>query len=429
MSLAGNSSAVEAALQGQDIGALLTSKGPVVKCVLLRHMRKNGRDEKPHAVASPSHGNIDEENGDNGKGDEKDLIPHHRHLHQWPQMKEMIEEIDVDTTPAKKQVQAILGGPFTFLGQYPDEGCVVMARKDIENDIEDIENASIKQLRHWCEELYDIDCSNMLEKYELIAALRQAQQPINPHRLQPPLDHLTIRGDILLMRVAETDEVLDREDEEEEETEICPDEANDKAEADTDSDKEQDREQPKIKVLSNDEFFLDYTAEEYIAFASRTDIVAPESAVQEEDEEGNDAEEERDEEEIDEDGDDDDDDEEDEDYEMDEEEDKRAILNLIMGELLRKFREENGRGPDTEELLLLRSQVADQLGVEVAVRGGENGDADNDNGGNRKRAASASPPMAEYHKRVKFDSSVVAAAEEYESEKEENDSKPKAIWQ
>jgi hypothetical protein len=33
---------------------------------------------------------------------------------------------------------------------------------------------------------------------------------------------------------------------------------------------------------------------------------------------------------------------------------------------LKKFRSENGRGPNTEELLELRSQVATQLGVEVA---------------------------------------------------------------
>jgi hypothetical protein len=42
-----------------------------------------------------------------------------------------------------------------------------------------------------------------------------------------------------------------------------------------------------------------------------------------------------------------------------------ALFNLLMSEVLRKFREENGHGPSTEELLELRSAVATKLGIEL----------------------------------------------------------------
>ena len=35
---------------GESIAKVLQSKGPVVTCVLLRHMLKTGKDTKPHAV-------------------------------------------------------------------------------------------------------------------------------------------------------------------------------------------------------------------------------------------------------------------------------------------------------------------------------------------------------------------------------------------
>ena len=38
---------------------------------------------------------------------------------------------------------------------------------------------------------------------------------------------------------------------------------------------------------------------------------------------------------------------------------------MILGHLLKKFREENGRGPDSLELLEMRKALADKLGVEV----------------------------------------------------------------
>merc|ERR1711865_999094 len=46
--------------------------------------------------------------------------------------------------------------------------------------------------------------------------------------------------------------------------------------------------------------------------------------------------------------------------------DKSAMLNLVMNEVLRQYREENGRGPNTQELLNLRANIAKELDVEIA---------------------------------------------------------------
>merc|ERR1712087_1096965 len=42
-----------------------------------------------------------------------------------------------------------------------------------------------------------------------------------------------------------------------------------------------------------------------------------------------------------------------------------GMMNIVMGQILRKFREHNGRGPDTKELLQMRQALAMKLGVEV----------------------------------------------------------------
>lgn len=280
--------------------------------------------------------------------------------HKRTVLTELIEEIQVDTTPSKNKVKEILGGPFTFLGQYPDEKTVVMALKQIPNNLQSL---SIHELRELCKD-NSIDTANMIEKQELVDALVDSIPPLNPHVLQPPLDKKRVRGDILIMRVADTEEPLDEEGGEDKE----------------------------VKVMSNEEFFLDYTKEEYVMFASRTDVVAPEPPEPEEE----DAEDESEGE----------DEEEDEDFELGEddeeteEEEKQAMLNLVMNEVLKKFREENGRGPDTEELLELRSQIASQLGVEVASVATILGD---ESERSKKRPASENgdePPLSP--KKVKF---------------------------
>ena len=101
-------------------------------------------------------------------------------------------------------------------------------------------------------------------------------------------------------------------------------------------------------------------------FAIRTDVVAP--TIEAPDDNDDDEEEDSNVEDEDEEADGDEEDDE-EDYEVGiddlDEKEKPALLNLILGELLRKFRTEHGRGPDSEELLKIRRQVAEKLGMHL----------------------------------------------------------------
>jgi hypothetical protein len=342
-----------AAVQGVDIGQVLTSDGPTVTCVLLRHMRKDAKDVKPHP-ASPT---VDA-------------------THKRQVLTELIEEISVDTTPSKNAIRQILG-PFTFVGQFPTEGAVAMAPKELP---EDLASLAVSKLRELCQEA-EIDTGGMLEKNELVQALEDSLLPINPHRLQPPLHNLVVRGDILLMKVAETEETED-----DEET----------------AGKE-------MHVPTNEEFFLNYNKEEYIAFASRTDVVAEE--VDEDEDDGGGKQEAQDDDEAE-----DDDFDPSRDSEDPDEEEKCAMLNMIMAEVLRKFREDRGRGPTSEELLELRRQVATPLGVDVTTA----------------TDIAKRPPADEgshaSSKRVKFSAEAEAAQGDSSSpdNKEDEDSKPPA---
>ncbi|KAL7505568.1 hypothetical protein ACHAXN_003025 [Cyclotella atomus] len=254
----------------------------------------------------------------------------------------LIEEITIDTTPRKFEVAKVIGGDFTFLGQYEDEGIMVMVRRPT-----------------W---EHDAD-NNSGEEDE--GGSNDDVPPINPHKLHPPLNDVLVRGDILLMRVAETKEELDDDQENDEQSAQQDDKA-----------KEQDNtlhEAKKLHVPSSDEFFLDYTKDEYLRFAARTDVTweQPDEEESEEDEdesntaayhylqnntvEGSDEDdapydpsEQDDEEEYD-----------------DTEEHQIGMMNLILGQILRKFHEENGRGPNTLELLDMRKALADKLGVDV----------------------------------------------------------------
>lgn len=338
-------------LHGSDIANVLASTGPVVKCVILRHMAKSGRDEKPHSV-------------------EKDDAAHQR-----PVLVDLIEEIEVDTTPSKGHIQEILGGPFTFVGQFESEGTMAMAKKQVPEDLSDL---SIKELRTLCGE-FGIDTKTMVEKHDLIAALEREQLPINPHKLQPPLHDIVVRGDVMLLKVAETKEELD------EEGESPP---------------------QNLEMMSNEEFFLDYTKKEYIQFASRTDIEIPPPSNEDSEEYDDDEEEISDDEEDDEPTD-----------EGIDEDEAGSILNLIMGEVLKKFREENGRGPNTHEVLELRSQVAAQLGVEVPsveeIEGKRPAEEDNEDNAHQPQ-----------EKKVKFTSPP--DDDEESGEEDEEDTKPAA---
>ena len=258
---------------------MLQSRVPVVKCVLL----------KAGDVKNPPESSTD--------GSKRNVLV------------DLLEEVDVDTTPKQRMVEKVLGGSFTFLGQYEDEGIVMMIR-----NLDGVEEDAL---------------------------------PINPHALQPPFEEATVRGDILVMKVAATDEALDNDGTEEKKDLIMP---------------------------TNGEFFLDYTKANYIAFSQRTDVVAPEVPEEDDDdEECSDEEElessgdEEGEEEvgIEEEGEEGDEEDEEWDAAEDEDETRTAMMNLIMRRVLRRFHEGNGRGPNTQELLDLRSAVAAKMGVQV----------------------------------------------------------------
>ncbi len=360
------------ALGGIDIGRVMSSDGPIVKCVLLRttqasstsseatvsemsireikqELESFGVDtskfvEKPDLQNALTEarmnskkpaGSNDDDGKDGGSNDDYTFRGE-----SVPLLKYM-EEIEVDTTPKKSMVAQVLGGDFTFLGQYEDEGIMVMVRRP-----------------DWEDEDSSFDESDI--------------PPVNPHPLQPPFDEVEVRGDILLIRVAETAEELDDDDdneEEEESEEKAGDEQNEEASdlKPAAVETEEGNEEKVVSVPANDDFFLDYSMEEYLKFASRTDVEGP--PILEESDES--AEEENEEEagvsKADGDEDEDYDPEVDElsDEEFDDEEHQVGMMNLILGQILRKFHEENGRGPDTLELLEMRKALADRLGVEV----------------------------------------------------------------
>jgi len=96
---------------------------------------------------------------------------------------------------------------------------------------------------------------------------------------------------------------------------------------------------------------------------------------------------------------------------------------LILSEVLKKFRQENGRGPDSQELLELRRQVAAKLGLKLEEQPTVGGDDDED----RKRAAAAASPgsTSPSPKKVKF-APEVTAKDETPDDDGEGDKKPKA---
>jgi len=433
-------------LGGDDIAKVLSSAGPVVKAVLLRcqNVGKGDNDEeinrKPAAALK--------ETEDDGN-DEKQKVVIDEDAQEGPAeetprvvLTELIEQIEIDTTPSKSMVAKTLGGQFTFLGQYEDEGIVLMIRnlpddlveilreeteEDGDGGEDDMTTLSQQLARHFkvsqlkvlCHER-EIDTDGMLEKADLVKALVEYQDnlpPLNPHQLQPPLHKTRVRGDILCMKVAETQEELDDDDDDDDnnhEDEVARDSNNEhdqekesaklqdtsnevpspaesKVETSDDEGDEHHNDAKEVVVLSNEEFFLDYTKEQYIKFASRTDIPLHEVRGENEDDDGEEEDQEEEEyvEEHETDG--------DafilgEDGDEIEEEDKSAMFNLVMNEVLRQYREENGRGPNTQELLEMRANIAKELDVQVA----EVTDGDWD-----KKAKSNSTPS---EKKIAFDS-------------------------
>jgi len=438
---------------GQQIAGILRSEGPIVNCVLLRASlddtnEENGDETKKSSASS----SIGTHNGDDDKKRDHQAHSNQNDDETTDEMNQdsislfkertihahLISEIQVDTTPRKSMVSQILGGPFTFLGQYEEEGIVVMVRRDSvspvfvdDNDDDDNDDSTNEKVNQ--QGLY-----------------------LNPHELQPPLHQCKVYGDILLMRVAANEDESDDDDNDATTIPTTKDTAmSDVTETKTDapgttnatndastttnadtastttstdntttttdatdstdstvnattsptnattsptnattqlSEKEahpieetQDdgttptptpttpstgtSGTPTTNFSSNQEFFLDYTKEEYIKFASRNIPIPPdESSDDDDDNEG----EEQDVNESDDDehnnGDEDDDDYEEE-FGSDEDEESCQIgmLNLLLGQILRKFREDNGRGPNTKELLSIRAALAEKLGIDSSL--------------------------------------------------------------
>jgi len=290
-----------------DIGSVLLSDGPIVQCVLLRSQIENSSAKKSCEVS-------DKET-----------------LHK------LIKQIPVDTTPKKSMVANILGGPFTFLGQYEDEGTMLMIKRTDDNS-ED----NVKGMR-------------------------------NPHVLQPPFENTEVYGDILIMRVAPIDEVTMSDQDCKEKNESCtidqpgpegPEKVEENSMKSTQADINDS------DSSSNKDFFLDYTKEEYLKFSARTDVVPPNpipDECSEEDIASDDNSESSEEFVLPEEGD---------SEEESDDEDSVGMMNLILGQILKKFREQNGRGPDTQELLNMRSALAEKLGVDVpAINEEEEGES------------------------------------------------------
>lgn len=436
----------KAGLGGADISNILQSDGPIVTCVVLRTARRedpllqNGLKDQTAKTNQTTLVPAPKMDGKALKDEAK--------KEKYP-FSDMIEEIRLDTTPAKNQVADILEGPSTFLGQYEEEGIVLISRRGwIEEESEgteqtwqkkDFDSMSIKQLRAQCTE-WDVCTTNIAEKQELVTALKQKEQQlplVNPHPLQPPLQNTRVRGDILILKVAGVGEPLDKK--------------NSNVSEDKGTDEEQDDEHAKKETKKGDtdhlnslygEFFLNYSKKEYLAFAVRTDVVPPnslgegvEEASSDDAEDGN-----GDDEDVDNSNEDENDDPDHDDYhlaedmEMTEEEEKSAMLNIVMSELLRKFREENGRGPDTRELLEIRASVAEQLGMEVATLEEPQEPSDDkcqeerNEGGKRKaqsvktRSPGHDSEENSNRKKVKFDSNLVSEHHfEYASDESEEE--------
>ena len=433
-------------LSGVDIGRVMSSKGPIVKCVLLRATSNDDNDTKMPAKQSTSSKNNandkitttaqrdvssmsikeikaelssydidassfvekdelikaledarsknDDEkqqvgasetksnNGvDSDDDDEEELTPEElatlRLRHS-----SLISEISIDTTPKKSMVQQILGGPFTFLGQYEEEGIMVMIRRpdwELENETdsesEGVESSGVNEVEE--------KGADNLPKCGIPT---KNIPPVNIHKLQPPLDNVEVRGDILLMKVAETEEELDNVVENKDYEKEVMDAKDDDSEEGESGEKSSSNSKEgasqsakKVHVPTNDDFFLDYTKDEYLKFAARTDIVVPEmmDSSDEEDDESVDGEDSRQNALAaglaNNDGEDDEHDEDfdpetefnSDDEDFDSEEHQVGMMNLILSHMLRKFREENGRGPDSLELLEMRKALADRLGVDV----------------------------------------------------------------
>lgn len=382
-------------LDGADISGILNSEGNVVKCVVLhagpskklqkvvnsssttvsdeKQNEQESKNKSEDSKSDESNKGIQEKspevkeantNGaDDGKkdascaSDEKDTISGGAGTSNDDsvpkpvvyELSDLVSEISIDTTPKLRMAEKTLGGPVTFLGQYSELGVIVMARRqdtfaqsnesqqaqeeELEPESKSKQDDSISAGKSENDDTSHPQSEEKVENETESEKENDGIVPINMHPLQPPLHKSNgkIRGDILLMKT------IDEDDE---------------------------------GGVDQPDFFKDFSKSEYLEFASRTDIVPNDD---DDDDELGELELEAgsddtidDDEDLDEgleSGDDD------EDGEfmgegMDEEEEKIGMMNLVMGQILRRFHEENGRGPDRKELLAMRQALAEKLGID-----------------------------------------------------------------
>merc|ERR1711976_194710 len=91
--------------------------------------------------------------------------------------------------------------------------------------------------------------------------------------------------------------------------------------------------------------------------------------------------------------------------ESDEEDEEAQIsmMNLILAQILKRFREENGRGPNTEELLAMRSALAEKLGIDESIVNqatGENESQEGEENQSKRKAQDGDEESRQ--KKVKF---------------------------
>jgi len=310
-------------MDGEAISRILNAIGPVVKCVLIRpicakldeicNSVETGDKNKKVTSETTSIEGVGDANKipelSNKESDVRDSDTNSSISSEKVNLSQLsspldsvfqtdrISEITVDMTPQKRQVESILGGPFTFLGQYDKESVVAVVRKESEI--------------------------------------------INDIKLPRPLDKAEIKGAVLLMKVADDDDFFGNFRKED-----FLALAKKKLEESSDEEEDDDIESIEDGVEEAD---VDDGMENDVRDGGGTeeDHEEDEDSLNDEDEEG------------------------DGDYlgedmeEIDEEEEKVGMMNMLMGQILRTFNKNNGRGPDTQELLEMRQLIASRLGVDV----------------------------------------------------------------
>lgn len=403
-------------VRGDGTVNLLRAEGPVVKCVILRAPRR----DVGNCATTPASRST---RNDTLKNDEK-----------CNGLEDLVEELEIGAAPQKSEVEQLLGGPITFIGRYGEAEAIILVGvrglvKGVEEDDEGCTTfgeMTIGQLQAQCIQ-WGVSADDRAEKHALVDALKEKEQTLplpNPHKLQPPLHNVRVRGDILVLRVAEGRGNSLEHNQEEEDGRSYEKKVGKEEELDTEKSRSEHNfkkgqggedtlvaanSASAVRGLESSGCFLSYTREAYLKFAAQTDIAdspVPSNGTANNDKTNDELEDENEKEfghnETDGNGVDCSPGEE----EMTEKEEKSAMLNIVMSELLRKFRSDNRRGADSQEVLEIRASVAEQLGMEVVTYDESQEAAQHDD---KKKAAENMENKSRTghpHKRVKFNSNL-----------------------